>query len=373
MMEKVLREEEKVSQKETDTFPCGSCGGNMTFDPESNALSCSYCGNRMVIESNEDEIREYDFNNVQEEQESNWGQETSVIKCENCGAETVLDTFSTAEFCAFCGSSHVAKNNKSAGIAPESIIPFKISDKKAVEYFSNWIKKKFFVPKALKNSCSTQRLKGVYVPFWTYDSNTLSTYKGEGGTHYYVTESYTTQENGKTVTKTRQVRHTRWWPTSGIYSKFFDDILVNASKQVDKKIISKIEPFNLKELEGYKSEYLSGFYAERYSIDLKKGWNIAKDEINSGIRQGVIRKINADEVRNLRINTDYNDIKYKHLLLPIWLSAYTYKNKIYKFMINGQTGKVSGQSPISPIKVLLLVGAGIAIILIIYVIFGKNN
>ncbi|MEL7568611.1 MAG: hypothetical protein AAGU27_27595, partial [Dehalobacterium sp.] len=333
--------------QETDTFPCENCGGNMTFDPENNTLSCAYCGNKRVISDQPGEIVEYDYATAENDQATDWGVETTVIKCENCGAETVLESFSTAQFCSFCGSSHIIRTEEAAGIPPESLIPFKINEKKAMGFFADWIKKRYMAPKALKSNYATKQIKGVYVPFWTYDSQTVSAYTGEGGTHYYVTETYTAQENGKTVTKTRQVRHTRWWPTSGVYSQFFNDVMVNASKKVREKKISRIESYNLSDLVGYQPEYLSGFYAERYSIGLKEGWSIACNTIKDKIRQGIIRKINADEVRNLHINTEHHNIKYKYILLPIWISSYSYKNKIYNFMINGQTGEVSGEAPLS--------------------------
>lgn len=372
-MEKMDDSQTTGELKDTDKFPCTSCGGNMVFDPENGGLSCPYCGNHTVISRNNNEIKEYDFDSEIENHRGDWGSKTSVIKCESCGAETVLDAYNVAQFCAFCGSSHIVKQDCSAGIVPESVVPFKVSQKTAMELFRKWISKRYFAPRALKTNYSAQRLKGVYIPFWTYDTQTFSRYTGEGGTYYYVTETYTTVENGKTVRKTRQVRKIRWWPTSGNYSRFFDDVLVNASKQIDSKLIGRIEPFALEELVGYKPEYLSGFFAEHYSVGLKDGWTTARKWIDDQIREGVIRKINADEVRNLHIRSCYEDIKYKHLLLPLWISSYTYKNKIYKFMINGQTGKVSGYSPVSPWKVLLAIGVGAAVAVLAYLIFRNRG
>jgi len=362
---------ESVRPVDTDTFPCENCGGNMTFEPENNALVCAYCGNKKVISDQHNEIIEYDYETAQTDESKDWGVETTVIKCENCGAETVLGSYDSAQFCTFCGSPHVIKTDAAAGIPPESLIPFKISDKKAMENFGDWIKKRYMAPRALKRSYSIKGIKGVYVPFWTYDSETVSTYTGEGGTYYYVTETYTTVENGKTVTRTRQVRHTRWWPTSGVYSEAFDDVMVNASKQVRDKEVSGIEAYNLTELVGYKAGYLSGFYAERYSIGLKEGWSLACDDIKDRIQRGIIRKINADEVRNLQFKTQHNNIKFKHILLPIWISSYTFKNKIYNFMINGQTGQVSGKAPLSIGKVFFMIMIGICIVLTFYML-GKN-
>lgn len=357
---------DSVIKEKTLSFPCPTCGANMVFNPESQGLSCPYCNNKVDIKAQSDDIKEYDLltakDNVQ-----NWGKEKRVFHCESCGAETIIDENIVAQFCAFCGSSHIVKNDDSPGILPESLVPFKISKKSAEELFKNWIKKRFFAPNKLKNMYQKGKISGVYIPYWTYDADTVSFYTAEAGTYYYETVTEWVEENGKKRMVTRQVRKTRWHFTSGDYSCYFDDVLINASKNMDDKLIEKIEPFNLKELVHYEPQFLSGFLAEKYSIGLKEGWQRAKLIINNGIYSGVVHKIHADEVRNVNIKTSFNMIKYKHLLLPVWISAYTYNKKIYRYLINGQTGEVQGKYPISPWKVLLTVLlAGCLIALIIW-------
>ena len=353
--------DDSVKRESTDRFACPSCGGNMSFDADTQTLACPYCDNKIVIAGKEGDINEYDLESAVDEQAGDWGCEKRVIRCEGCGAQTVLDTAGVAQFCSFCGSSHIVKDEKSAGIAPESIIPFKISAKKAVECFSAWIKKRYFAPNALKTEHQTQRLTGVYIPCWTYDSDTYSTYTGEGGTYYYETVTDWVEENGKRKAVTRRVRKIRWWPASGTYSQYFDDVLINASKKIDETLMNKLEPFDLGDLVQYKPEYLSGFLAERYTIGVKEGWEKAKDNIKGVIRNGVIEKINADEVRNLRINTSYQNVKYKHILIPVWISAYKYRNKLYQYMVNAQTGEVQGRAPVSPWKVAVAVIAALIV------------
>lgn len=368
-MAELQNEIESKVQKDTDKFPCSSCGANMHFDPESGSLTCTYCGNKIEISNDTTEIKEYDFSSARESADENWGIENSVIKCDGCGAETVIGVNDAAQFCAFCGSSHIVKQDKSAGIVPESLIPFKVTDKNSKQLFSKWVGKRFFAPKALKNSYQLQRLKGVYIPCWTYDAETFSKYTGEGGTYYYVTETRTVTENGKQVTKNVQVRKIRWWPTSGTYVKFFNDYPVYASAQLDSKLMAHLEPFDSNELVHYKPQYLSGFLAERYSIGLEEGWLKARDYFKDKIHSGVVEQINADETRNIHIMTAYHNVKYKLTMLPVWISAYKYKNKAYTFMVNGQTGKVSGHAPVSIPKILLLVGAGLALIALAFYLF----
>lgn len=366
-------EDTNTKQEDTERFLCPSCGGNMLFEPKKQKLVCLYCSNENEINFEKANIKEYDFYSAEQTSSKNWGNEKRIIKCESCGAQTVLDENSTAQFCAFCGSSHIIKTEESAGIVPESLIPFKISKDKVGELFSNWIKKLFFAPRALKASHNMKKMNGVYIPFWTYDCDTFSDYTAERGTYYYVTETEWVHQNGERKQVTKQVRKTRWSFVRGNYSKFFDDILINASEQTNTHIVSKLEPFDLSELTTYKPEFLSGFLAERYSVDLKAGFSLAEETVESDLRFQIKHQIGGDEVRSLRVSTSYDNIKFKHILLPIWISAYTYKDKVYRFMVNGQTGKVDGESPVSIIKVVLLILAILAVIGGGYLYFSNNH
>lgn len=341
----------KIDSQDINHYPCPGCGANMVFEPATQTLRCPYCENTQEIISQDREIIEYDFITAEDSAPTDWGSDKQIIQCKNCGGQVVLDAVETANSCAFCGSSYIVKNDESAGIVPESLIPFKISQQKALEGFTHWIKKRRFAPNALKTNYKCEKINGVYIPNWTYDADTNSSYTAEAGHYYYVIEHYT--ENGQR--KTRQVRKIRWSFTSGRYSNFFNDVLVNASKQIDGGLMNSIEPFHLNELTAYDSRFLSGFIAERYSIGLREGWNRARNSIDSDIRSGIRTQIHADEVRNLNVRTNYSSIKFKHILLPVWISAYTYKDKVYRYLINGQTGEVQGHAPVSVFKVVSLI------------------
>ncbi|MDD4188468.1 MAG: hypothetical protein PHX37_00060 [Eubacteriales bacterium] len=362
---------EQIIREETNNFPCPSCGANMTFNPETQTLTCGYCSKSVEIAAKDGHIEEHDFFTAKDTSAGNWGSETRVMHCQNCGAGTVLDVFNTAQSCAFCGSAHVTKSIESAGIPPESLIPFLISFKKAAENYSKWLKGKFFAPRDVKIEHKAVRLNGVYVPFWTYDADTWSAYSGEAGEYYYETQNGWAKVNGKQQMVTKQVRQIRWRPTSGVYTEYFDEIPVNASKNIEENIINKLHNFDMKKLVLYKPEYLSGFQAERYGIGLEEGWLKARKKVDSEIYKGVIDQIRADEVRNLSINTICKTIKFKHVLLPVWISAFTYKKKIYRFMVNGQTGNVQGETPVSLLKVAGTMAAFILAFIIIYLIFKR--
>jgi len=344
------------NKKETIQFPCSSCGAATVFDPESGSMKCDYCGTLTEIQNLDDEILEHSFADAAEhEPKEAWQGHTKMVQCENCGGQTVLEDSAVADKCQFCGSPHVVSISEFRGIKPESLIPFKISKKKVRELFKKWIRKKPFAPRALKNEYKGDKLNGIYIPYWTYDTDTFSAYTADAGTYYYVTEHYTVMVDGKPQRRSRQVRKIRWRRVSGTYPRFFNDILVNASNRENAGMISRVEPFRTDGLVPYKPDFLSGFAAERYAVDLKHGWSNAKDKAVGILRQEITRKINADEVRNLRLKTNYSDIRYRHTLFPVWISSYRFRNKTFKYAVNGQTGRFFGKAPVSILKVILTI------------------
>ncbi|MCM1992859.1 hypothetical protein [Oceanirhabdus seepicola] len=363
-----FNQENTKVEKDTHKYDCPNCGGNLSFDIGTQSLICPYCSSNVQIEFEDEEIIEYDIDSAMMKAKTDWGDEQRTIKCENCGAETLVEAKNTSEFCAFCGSSHILKSDGEKTIVPESLIPFKITKENAQKEFKKWINKRYYAPRALKHQYNSDKLSGVYIPFWTYDSSTYSSYSAQKGTYYYVDVTEWVEQDGERKQVTKKERRTRWEYTAGDFSKDFDDILIPSSNQVKEKLLKRLEPFNLNELVRYQPHYISGFISERYSIDVDAGWNLAQTEIKSDLRNGIRRKINGDEVRDLRISTHYEDIKFKHILLPIWISAYTFKDKNYKFLINGQTGEVQGESPISILKIIftILLLAGVAALIYFY-------
>ena len=357
-----LEQEVNIEESDRIIFSCPSCGAALMFDPSSQKMTCPYCSSEVDIEHTKIGIAEKNFNAGLKLEGEDWAGDNISVKCEQCGATTIVDTYNLSSKCAFCGSPNIKKIDNLTGIKPESLIPFKIQKAKAEELFTKWIKRKLFAPNKIRKHQEIIEMKGIYIPHWTYDSDTYSAYTAQAGEYYYVTETDWVEENGKRKMVTKRVRKTRWYPVSGDYSVFFDDILINASKNVDNEIINKIEPFHFNELVKYKPDYLSGFGAERYSVDLNEGWKQARDNIDGSIRHGVTQKINADEVRSLRVNTTYKNITYKHLLLPIWISSYKHGKKAYNFMVNGQTGEVQGKAPVSALKVIGTILAVAAIV-----------
>ncbi len=343
------------------------CGAKLKFKPGTTHLKCEYCDAEHEIEIAPTAIEEIDFEEyISKSVDAAPKKKIITSQCSGCGAATTFKDNLVSTICPFCGSPLVAESKSDDTIIqPASLLPFKIEKSEAIQSFKTWLKKIWFAPNELKKFAIRGKLVGMYIPYWTYDADTKTAYRGERGDHYQVQESYTDSEGNR---KTRTVTKTRWSSTSGNVSDTFDDVLVVASNSLPQKYIDKLEPWDLKQLTPYNDKFLTGFETERYQIDVKNGFTIAKQKMEHEIRRTVKRDIGGDEQRIHSLDTKYYDTTFKHILLPLWISTYKYKNKPYRFMINARTGEVQGERPYSWIKITLAILVAIAIIVTIYLL-----
>lgn len=357
------------------TFPCSGCGGPMLFDSSSQSLKCEYCGKEDPIE-NSDQLpveHDLDLTEADDPELTDWGMRTQTVRCEQCGGESLIPQIETAARCAFCGSPKVLAGEASAGIRPETMIPFQVSLDQATASFHAWKKKRWFIPNEFKRGKIVSRLTGIYIPYWTYDSETASVYSAERGDYHYRNEKRTRVVNGKTETYTERVRYTVWRRVGGQYDYSFDDILIPASVRYDRDLLEDLGNFDLRKLTGYQPEYLSGYTAEKYSVTCQQGWQRARNSINDTLRANIREEIGGDEIRSLNIRTQYYDRTYKHVLLPVWNANYTYRTKPYRYMVNGQTGLVSGTVPRSPWKITFFVLLCVIAAAAAFILFTQYN
>ena len=338
------------------TFPCPGCGSMLEYDPGKGLLLCPSCGNEVPIPTDHAAvILEYPLSQAEQMAPTDWESATTTVTCSGCGTKTVVPADSGTAECPFCGSKALVRDDSAKTIRPESLIPFKVDKKGAMGLFQTWISKKWFAPKAARQIKRADKLHGVYVPYWTFDSQTDYNWSAEAGTYYYVTEWRTvTGPDGKPRRESVQVRKTSWRPVFGHGNRFFDDVPVNASEHESRHHMERLE-FSFDQLVPYRPEYLLGFLAERYSVDVSAGFDQACEVMRNALRQDVRAGIVADEVRNVRVDARFLDVRFKHLLAPIWISSFAFCKKTYRFVINGQNGKVAGAYPVSPWKVLLVV------------------
>lgn len=333
----------------------------MTFHPGQAALHCEHCDFTEPIPKSSEEVREHSFEaRPPDSAMTGYGTDHRRLECKHCGAKTEVEPHIVSYRCAFCASNHVVPQEESLAVQrPESVLPFRFEQQQCIDAFRAWLKALWFRPNSLKKLAQSGEIQGVYLPFWTYDTLTLSYWTAEAGYHYYETVK-TKDSQGKTVT--RRVQKTRWERVSGDHTEFFDDVLVQASPSADPSVVRGLEPYPTKELVPYQPDYLSGFVAEDYRSDMVECWPIAKDRIDSAIRAACSRKVPGDTQRNLHVSTGYHNRTYKLCLLPIWIAAYLYNGKSYVYMVNGVTGKVAGKAPWSLIKLVSFITVLLAVI-----------
>ena len=343
------------------TFPCNGCGGDLVYSPGAAKMECPYCGAEVDCPTPTGEVLEHDFESQLALLES--GADTTVVaevSCDACGAENQLEANQTSGDCAFCGTPFVQQPQAANIMRPQAVLPFAVTREEGRGHFREWINGLWFAPNKLKQFArDIEKLKGLYLPHWTYDSDTTTDYMGQRGIHR--TEYYTDSEGNRQSRTT-----TDWYPAAGRVYLSHDDILVPASDTLPRKYVDELEPWDLPALTPYEDAYLSGFQSESYTVDLRGGFNIAKDKMQPDIDQKIRWDIGGDDQRILSKTTYYSAITFKYILLPVWISAYRFKDKTYQFLVNARTGEVQGERPWSWIKITLAVLAGIALIGAIY-------
>jgi ribosomal protein S27E len=307
--------------------------------------------------------------------QTGWGVELKSFNCSGCGASLVFDPAQMVAKCAYCGSEKIVVQPPAAAAAaaaatvrPDYVIPFKVPKEKTAEIFQKWVQGRWFAPGDLKTAAQAGPMRGVYMPYWSYDVETSTWYECEVGKDRQVEESYTEKTaDGQTVQKMRKVTKTDWSPAWGWIRSSYHDLLVLASKGVDRNLVQHLEPFQHGDRVSYAPQMLAGWEAETYAIDQETAWKqygiatvMEKEKASS--EQSVRSQRQADHVRTMRLDTRYSKVESKYLLLPIFISAYEYGNKTWQFAINGQTGKAHGERPKSVGKILAALGAGLLVI-----------
>ncbi|MDF0603189.1 TFIIB-type zinc finger domain-containing protein [Psychromarinibacter sp. C21-152] len=346
---------------EEHRFPCDQCGADMRFDPAAGRLICDHCGHSQPLDEpfTGGAIRELDFRAAIEahlpEAEI---EETRVLSCPNCGAQVAFDADLHAKECPFCATPVVTDTGTHRHIKPRGLLPFALEERDAHKAMTEWLGKLWFAPNGLQEYARKgRRMNGIYVPFWTFDADTASSYRGERGTVYYVTRTVT--RDGKTQQVSEQ--RIRWRPKSGRVARFFDDVLVLASRSLPKRYTDGLAPWDLSALIPYSPEYLAGFRAEGYQVELQEGYTEARAQMDRVIARDVRFDIGGDRQRIHHIETEVRDVTFKHILLPVWTAAYKYRGESYRFVVNGRTGRVQGERPWSAWKIAVAVVLGLIV------------
>jgi hypothetical protein len=341
---------------------CPACGADAEWNPERRALVCPYCGTVAPGELASDGtlIKEHDLvtalRNLPDEKRG-WGNERVAVQCQSCKAISLFDPTHVAQRCEFCGSPAIVPYTATrSAIHPESVLPFQMPESKVRENMRKWYGSRWFAPNKLKAAALTDTIKGLYIPYWTFDAQVAAEWTAEAGYYYYVN----VQRNGRT----EQEQRIRWEPAAGSLSHFYDDELVSATRGVDMSLLRQVEPFPTQQLVPYDCGYVSGWIVEQYQIDLVAAAERARQQMEAKTRQLCSQQVPGDTQRNLQVQADYSAQTFKHILVPIWLLAYTYGSRSYQVVINGFTGRIAGKHPWSWVKIMFAVLAALIALII---------
>lgn len=342
-------------------FNCPACGAEAVWNADKKALVCPYCGavSPAEIKADGSLVMENDLMQALQalpQDERGWAAERKTVKCQSCNAISVFDQKRVAQRCDFCGSpALIAADDIQAPIRPIGLLPFQVAEPVVREQMRDWYGSHWFAPNNLKGKALTDTLHGIYLPYWTFDAQAAAQWTAEAGYYYYTRNS-----------KGESERHVRWEYVSGSLEHFFDDLLVPASEGIHEKLLGQLEPFpTVDKIMPYDPGYLSGWVVEQYQIDLVAAAQSSRDKMNGALRSMCSSAVPGDTQRNLNVNSEYTGQTFKHILLPVWLLTYNYGTRTFQVTVNGCTGKIAGEYPLSWIKVTIVTLIGLIILLII--------
>jgi len=262
-------------------FTCPSCGAPLKFSPATGTLVCEFCRKETPISEADTPIEEHNLSKaLQKLDQTPNRQIEKKVHCKKCGGEFTLTPYTFSTNCPYCGTPSITDFVKE--ITPQSLIPFRLSHKEAQRHFKQWVGSLWFAPTAFtKYLDGDNKLTGYYLPYWTYDSDTVTDYQGQRGDIYYVTVTKNIQDSQGRIRQVRtQEPRIRWTPVSGRVTLSFDDITVGASKTVTRTILQSLEPWDTSTLVPFDEKYLAGFEAEEYTVGLDNGFEYAKVKMN---------------------------------------------------------------------------------------------
>ena len=339
--------------KTVQTFKCPQCGATTRYDISAGGVACEHCGYKTPAHS----VRvgkgaeEFEFTlDTWRQAEQGWGVERRELHCDSCGAVLSLPEGALTVTCPFCASNRVNVRKPAADILrPRFLVPFKVLPETLRARAQEWLGKGWFHPGELRTSSVIERFTGVYLPFWTFDSNITASWKAEVG--HERQESY--YDAGSKSWKTRTVIDWRW--ENGRVTVHIDDLMVSGSSRLSRPIIERLYPFHLNELVAYAPDYLAGWQAQAYDVTLPQAWEDGKAQMRERARQACQDDIHSGHVRNFSMTADFADETWRYILLPVYVAAYEFEGKIFQVMVNGQTGSVSGQKPVAWWKIWLAI------------------
>lgn len=332
-------------------FKCPQCGATTAYSIANAGLTCTYCGYYeapQVIAVGK-RAEEFEFKvETMEQAAQGWGTERRELACQRCGAKVTIPVDLLTYTCPFCGSNKVLQQPASQdGLRPCFLVPFKVDPQACKDIVIPWLSSNWMTPSTLKQVAQIGIFTPIYIHFWTFSASCTADWQAEVG-HTEIERYY---ENGQWKTRAKTI----WKHESGQLHTNFDDILVEGTTLVSKRLSDQIKNYDLQGLVSYKPEYLAGIQAQTYDITLDKAWEVGRHIMRENTHQACRNQASTTEIRNFNMNLDFSGETWRYILLPINITAYEYNGQAYQIMINGQTSAISGQRPVDWGKVWMVI------------------
>lgn len=337
-------------------YKCPNCTADLKFQPSTQRLSCEYCGGSFTIEEikkifaktessldNEPQSESESKKSYSDEQpqSDDFSENTKLYHCASCGAEIMATSQQTALFCYYCHNPVILSGKMTGKFRPKKVIGFKVSRDEAIKAFKKWCFKRF-VPKDFKTNQQLEKITGLYVPFWLSDGKV----KFDFSANCYKVRRWSSGSYDYTETKEFAVKRRGNLAAEGVPA--------DGSKRIEDTLMEAIEPFDYTEMHDFSMSYLSGFFAEKYDMDDLTMLPNVKNRLSKACKKIIMSSIkDYTSVKIENESYDVTDVKMDYAMLPVWFMSYKYKDKVYEFVMNGQTGKIAGTPPLDEGKLRL--------------------
>ncbi len=336
-----------MSTSNTVAYQCPCCGAGLGFDPEKQKFTCEFC----LSEFDEAELTSAGAAEAAEKQRADgeaYCEQMNLFSCPNCGAEVVADDNTVADYCYYCHNPVVHAGRLSGQLRPHKVVPFRITREEAEGMFLKWCKSKWFLPRAFKTHAHASQIQGVYFPFWVTDADAV------GSADFKATHVRSWRAGDYTYTNTKVYKLER---AGDIH---FEDIVTCALSDADKKMLEGVLPYPSDELTDFSMPFLSGFFAKKRDIErdaLSEEVRGRMHDYTAALLRTTVKE-SYSTVSPETVNVNIKESHWEYALLPIWVLTYTHKDgKVYTFAINGSTGKLYGELPVSQLKLAALMAA----------------
>jgi DNA-directed RNA polymerase subunit RPC12/RpoP len=356
-VEEQERRRQKIMEENAKQLKCPNCGGPLEFDPTSQKMKCTYCQTEVDVEA-AGKIR--DDSGIEENSESAEKQTADfrVILCKNCGAELLTDEYTTATFCSYCGSPSIVESRLTGEERPDYVVPFQFDRNKAVDAYRAWTKKGFLTPAVFKSSAVMDKISGVYVPFWLYDYRSKIHADGECVKFRHSSDAR------------NEYTHKDFFYVCRDIDARFEKIPADASEKMDDEMMEKLEPYDYKQLKEFTMDYLSGYLSERYNMAASTLEEKVEKRLDTYMDAILAEEVAEYPEKHLKQKQHNSLESVQYVLLPVWMINYRYKGKDYSFAMNGQTGKIVGDLPVSKGKAAGVFAVTFIVMYILIMIIG---